>query len=346
MLAKVLGGAKFFMVGKIILPPKLDRLLLTRSTYSSSKLESFGAQLSGAKHIESFHRLAIYAAGSYGRLEASKHSDIDLFFVVAKNRDSLTEVRVPEIRLLSEIIDIGFRMRFPKFSNDGEYLKILYAEDMLKNLGSPDDDYNNHFTARMLLLLEGRAVYGHSIFRSLLKNTIATYFRDYPHHSDDFRPTFLINDILRFWKTLCLNYEHKRNQEDSRYKIKHKIKNFKLGFSRLLTCFATVAALSTFRQTVTPANVLRICRMTPTKRLIFAAAGANSEAQLKVQEALELYGWFLEKTALRTAELEKFFSIKANRAIAFSKSRQFGDKIFNILQELDDQNRSVRYLVV
>ena len=87
-----------------------------------------------------------------------------------------------------------------------------------------------------------------------------TYFRDYEHHPKDFRPTFLINDIIRFWKTLCLNYEHKRNEAESRYVIKHKIKNFKLGYSRLMTCFATVAILSTYRQTISPDNVVRILR--------------------------------------------------------------------------------------
>jgi hypothetical protein len=201
--------------------------------------------------------------------------------LVAAPRSKLVETRIPEIRLLSEIIDIGFKMNFPTFSNDGEYLKILFAEDILNNLGSPSDDYHNYFTARMLLLLEGRPVYGEIIYRRLLKSIVDSYFRDYPHHPDDFRPTFLVNDILRFWKTLCLNYEHKRNEETSRSKTKHKIKNFKLGFSRLLICFATVASLGTFRRNVTPSNVLRICRMTPVQRLIFAA-NTSSDARLKV----------------------------------------------------------------
>jgi hypothetical protein len=85
--------------------------------------------------------------------------------------------------------------------------------------------------------------------------------------------------------------------------------------------------------------------MTPTQRLIFAAR-SSSDAQLKVQEALGLYAWFLEKTALPTLELEGYFSINKNREDAFKRSREFGDKIFNILQVLDVQNRSVRYLVV
>ncbi len=151
---------------------------------------------------------------------------------------------MPEIRLLSELVEIGYMMSFPKFSNDGHFLKLLFLNDILESLGSPADDYYNHFTARMLLLLESKPVYGTEIYNRLLNETIRSYFRDYEHHPTDFRPTFLINDIIRFWKTLCLNYEHKRNQVEARATIKHKIKNFKLGYSRLLTCFATVASLS------------------------------------------------------------------------------------------------------
>ena len=332
-------------MSRIIIPAGVDRLLSERSVYSGSKLDILRSHLAKSKHVGEFRRLTIYTAGSYGRLEASPHSDIDLFFVVAAPKNSFQEIRVPEIRLLSEIVDIGDKMSFPKFSNDGQFLKILFSDDMLENLGSPEDDYQNHFTARMLLLLEGRVVFGDATYKRLLSQTIATYFRDYPHHPEDFRPTFLINDILRFWKTLCLNYEHKRNEESSRLKVKHKIKNFKLGFSRLLTCFATVAALSTFRQTVTPQNVLKICHMTPSERLI-TAAGSNSNARAKVVEALELYAWFLNKTALSTVQLEKHFALKPNRVEAFGKAREFGNKIFDILQILDRDHRSMRYLVV
>lgn len=330
---------------KIILPTKTNRLLQNRALASSTKLSVLTSHLSTAQHVKSFPKLAIYTAGSYGRLEASPHSDIDLFFVVDAPRASLAEINVPEIRLLSEIIDIAYGMNFPAFSNDGQYLKLLFSEDMLKNLGSPADDYRNHFTARMLLLLEGREVYGARIYSRLLKQVIDTYFRDYPHHPEDFRPTFLINDILRFWKTLCLNYEHKRNEESSRLKIKHKIKNFKLGFSRLLTCFATVAALSTFRKTVTPADVLKICHMTPTQRLV-TAAGTNADARAKVIQALDRYAWFLQKTALSTEQLEKYFSVKSSRVEAFSQAREFGNEVFEALQILDKDHRSLRYLVV
>ncbi len=317
----------------------------TRSTYSSAKLEVLISHLAKAQHPKFFEHLTIYTAGSYGRLEASRHSDVDLFFVLSKPRAFFEEIRVPEIQLLSEIVGIGYDMNFPKFSNDGHFLKLLFLDDILENLGSPADDYHNHFTARMLLLLESKPVYGFTVYERLLRETVGSYFRDYPHHPRDFRPTFLTNDIIRFWKTLCLNYEHNRNQAETRRKIKHKVKNFKLGFSRLLTCFATVALLSTYRDTITPQNVSRICHMTPVERLI-EIARKHKATRLEVADILQRYEWFLAKTALSTDELERYFAHQKNRIEAFTNARAFGDQIYNLMRTLDEENRNMRYLVV
>jgi predicted nucleotidyltransferase len=323
----------------------VEHRFVSRMSYSQSRLETLAANLRSARHTRHFKKLTVYTAGSYGRLEASKYSDIDLFFVLDQPRNTLDEFHVPEIRLLSEMIEIGIENGFPKFSNDGQFLKILFANEILDQLGSPADDYLNHFTARMLLLLESKPIFGSTLYKRILSETIESYFRDYPHHPANFRPTFLINDILRFWKTLCLNYEHKRNQAVARHTIKTKVKNFKLGFSRLLTCFGTVALLSTFRDTVSPKQVLTICQMTPMERLI-SVSKIDPELGPRLKEALDLYGWFLSKTALSTPQLEKYFSNKGNRIEAFAKSRLFGDKIFDILRCLDKDNQVMRYLVV
>ena len=324
----------------------IQRRFETRSTYSSAKLEVLSTRLAKAQHPQFFEHLTIYTAGSYGRLEASKYSDIDLFFVLAKPRLYFDEIRVPEIRLLSEIVEIGYDMNFPKFSNDGHFLKLLFLDDILENLGSPADDYHNHFTARMLLLLESKPIYGATVYNKLLRETTQSYFRDYPYHPKDFRPTFLTNDILRFWKTLCLNYEHKRNQSEGRRNTKHKVKNFKLGFSRLLTCFATVAILSTYKETITPENVIRICHLTPVERLI-SIARKHPETRELISEILRMYGWFLSRTALSTLQLEDyFFSSQTNRTLAFSEARKFGNKMYELLRLLDEKNHNMWYLVV
>jgi predicted nucleotidyltransferase len=172
------------------LPQAIQRRFEMRSTSSRVKLDVLATRLAKARHPKFFKHLTIYAAGSYGRLEASKYSDIDLFFVLAKPRNFFDEIKIPEIRLLSEIVEIGYNMDFPKFSNDGHFLKLLFLDDILENLGSPADDYHNHFTARMLLLLESKPIYGTAVYNKLLRETTQSYFRDYPYHPKDFHPTY------------------------------------------------------------------------------------------------------------------------------------------------------------
>src|SRR5438034_11684593 len=94
----------------------------------------------------------------------------------------------------------------------------------------------------MLLLLESRPLCNKTSYDQVIKSIVDEYFRDYPDHKQSFRPTFLINDILRFWKTMCLNYENKRNviKVDGEKKNKARLANMKLKFSRRLICFSTV----------------------------------------------------------------------------------------------------------
>ena len=327
------------------LSPAHRRLLIERRLYSVTRLHDLQSSLSGRRHVSYFDNMTIFASGSYGRLEASNHSDIDLFFLLRAERTELDEFHVPEIRMLSDIISVGDNMHFPKFSNDGEFLKIIFLNEMLKDLGSRTDDYNNHFTARMLLMLESRPIYNSAIYRHCITETISTYFRDYRYHPNDFEPTFLINDILRFWKTLCLNYENRRNQEEERKKVKQKIKNFKLKFSRLLTCFGTIAALAAYKDVLSATEVERICALTPMERIAEVAErvpGAHPSAN----RALELYCWFLERTALSTEDLEAYSSSKDNKHEAFDYAQRFGDTIFDILRAIDADHPSLRYLVV
>jgi len=296
-------------------------------------------------HVSYFERLTIFAAGSYGRREASSFSDIDLFFVLDAQRVDLDEFHVPEIRMLSDVITVGDHMNFPKFSNDGEFLRIMFIDDILSDLGSRTDDYNNHFTARMLMMLEGRPIFNSETYKLCLQRTVETYFRDYEHHPVDFKPTFLINDILRFWKTLCLNYENRRNQVEHRNKIKQKIKNFKLKFSRMLTCFGSIAAISAYKDTVTAKEIVQLCSLSPIERLAVVSDKVPS-AEALIVETAELYSWFLRLTGLSTADLEQHFDDKDNRIEAFRRAQEFGDSIFKILKVIDSDHESLRYLVV
>lgn len=325
--------------------PNTTEILNRRRDFSKGRLRGLGSSLEKAGNVKKFDDLSIYVAGSFGRLEGSENSDIDMFFVSKKPRSEYAEFHIPEIQALSEVIAIGYRLDFPKFSNDGEFLRFLFVDEMLKNLGSRADDVTNHFTARMLLLLESRPIFGTEAYNAILNSTIDSYFRDYPHHPRDFRPTFLINDILRFWKTLCLNYEHRRNQSDERLKVKQKVKNFKLKYSRLMTCFATVSNLCTYRDTISPKEVTDICLRTPVERLLDVAARCDDYSPY-VAKILDSYAWFLEMTGMTTEDLEKVFSDKQSKQQAFTNAESFGNDMYELICRIDKDNANLRYLVI
>src|SRR5207302_2585843 len=110
-------------------------------------------RLAKLKELADVPSLTIFGVGSYARLEAGPYSDIDLFFLSLGDKNALPEPRTKSLRLFGRLIEIADNMSFPKFSNDCQYLVILHTADITSYLGSPADDHENYFTARMLLLL-------------------------------------------------------------------------------------------------------------------------------------------------------------------------------------------------
>src|SRR2546426_1322111 len=151
--------------------------------------------------------LAIYATGSFGRHEAvfPRGTDLDVFFLYDTiDGDSASVVgRLMFFELASELIKIARELEFEEFSGDGEYLVVHNVRYIGQQLGSRHEDSENGFTARLLLLLESESVLNEELYARMLLEVVDFYFEDYPANKDGFRPTFLLNDIMRFWRTLC-----------------------------------------------------------------------------------------------------------------------------------------------
>lgn len=330
------------------LDDRYQRLFELRSEHSKTRLGSLISSFEKSPEIGKLDGICVFCAGSYARLEASEHSDIDLFFVSKKSRSSYGEsYNVPIIRMMSEVVRIGDELGFPRFSNDGQYLKILHLEHMLNTLGGHEDDYSNNFTARLLMLLESKPIFNESVYLEIIDQIVDSYYRDYPTHKDEFRPNFLINDITRFWKTLCLNYENKRNQRDvaEEKRIKQKIRNFKLKFSRLSTCFSSIAYLTALDIPVSKSSVIEMVGMTPSARLR-SVAKMVPETSGSINAALTAYHWFLERTGTSESDLFAFFADEQRRTDAFGKASSFGDHMFDVLRQVDGRANSFRFLVI
>src|SRR5688572_12681224 len=109
------------MVAGMNIPPIFER----RSAYSRIRLDELANRVGKAPQATCFSNLTIFTAGSYGRLEASEHSDIDLFFVYDGSRHDLKRPRTDELRLFGMLIELAESMGFPAFSNDSQYLEAM-----------------------------------------------------------------------------------------------------------------------------------------------------------------------------------------------------------------------------
>lgn len=314
-------------------------LLKSRRDFCESRLSELRDSVSRISELAGRSDLSIYVTGSYGRLEAHSRSDLDLFLV--SKGDSPVQ-RTSKILIDAELIRISEAKGFPPFSNDAQYLEIHSLSEMLEKLGGPEDDSKNFFTARMLLLLESRSIFGDDNYRNIVERIIDAYFRDFHDHTGDFRALFLVNDILRFWKTLCLNYENKRNRlGDRAAKNKHHLKNLKLKFSRLLICFSTIIPLFASR-TNSPEEILRLTELAPLERL--RSVVQTHEQQELYRRLTDLYEYFLNVTA-DPAVLD-WLGVKENRRTAFPKGDEFGTTMFSLLSASLKSRDDIRYLII
>lgn len=303
-----------------------------------------------AAHLSSIvgnEPLAIYVTGSFGRLEARfpKGSDLDLFFLYGPD-DHTHDTHPSQLtwfELAGELIRIARQLEFEEFSRDGAFLQAHNVWHIGRQLGSQHEDSENGFTARLLLLLESRYVLSEELYERFMRETIGFYYGDYAANRGTFRPTFLINDILRFWRTLCLNYEHKRNRkrsesidqgEQALWRAESALDNLKLRFSRLSTCYSMVIALAAEPTAVKPERVLELCSTPPTDRWAIAARHASgtaaSEADSKVRQILEAYELFLELVSDENALRERLTS-HAERAKTRRTASAFGQIVSEFL---------------
>jgi hypothetical protein len=168
-------------------------------------------------------------------------------------------------------------------------------------------------------------------------------------------PAYLANDILRYWRTLCLNYEAGTteqwpNQQTPSDRAKRKIKNYKLKHSRMLTCYSAVLYLLFVygkNGTVTPPDARMMVSLTPTERVEFVANELNgSEPSACIFDFLGKYERFLEVTNASEEYLIRLFSEDAEAHKLRDEQSDFGDLAYRILYSIGHENPLYRRLVI
>jgi len=320
---------------------QIPKTILRREQHSREVLNRLQKRLLEAECSKRVPEFCVYATGSYGRLQAGKHSDIDVFLVRRSNKKKkgdkdIDAVQIKEIKKIFSDMGLAYT---------DEYLKVQYSEDILVNIGSRKDDFQNHFSARMCLILESQPLLNDINYRLIVNRTIRSYYRDFHDHERNFRPMFLTNDIVRFWKTLCLNYEQKRNiqSDDEVIHSKHHLRNLKLKFSRMLTCYATVLNLAAAKS-VSQDEVIQLVQK-PILEKLTDIAKESDEHRNVVSSMLDDYAWFLDNTDKSEDNILRWIGNRNNRDEAFERSRQFSVKMFDLIKRSTDDD-GLRYLVI
>jgi hypothetical protein len=330
--------------------------LSDRRSQTAERITALRARLQTAEDIAR-GKACVYATGSFGRCEASRYSDLDLFILGKSNatpgRDDKKESllsRLDEILIKADLIEVTRELGIPEFSGDGRYLVHYAVHELTDTLGKPEDDVTNTFTARLLLLLESRPLLGETVYQEVTCEVVAAYWRDYEDHKTDFMPAFLGNDILRLWRTFCVNYEAGTEREPEEKKAKGKIKNYKLKHSRLLTCYSAVLYLLAIydqQKSVHPQDALNMISLTPTTRLEWLRdQNSLSDARNTIERLLEHYERFLETTDAPETELINRFMDKDQTRKYVESASEFGDLVFDALMRIGKSTRFHRLLVV
>ncbi len=311
----------------------------------------------------------IYATGSLGRLELSATSDLDVFIARTSSKEPSN---LDAVLLQAALIRVQKELAFPAPSQDGGFLKMHSERDLIEKLGEPrDDDGLNTFTARMLLLLESRPILGLRGYERILESVLGTYWTDTKGHEQEYLPILLVNDTVRYWRNLQLNYQarksrlRRRREEDKHnlpassnsqeaerihreYEVKWRLLSAKLRFARCLTCYASLAwLLAEVRRTqratgskglVSLDAARRMVKLTPFDRLLEAASVA---AFPHIRRFESEYEWFLGVVA---QDKDAFAGEPGREAI--QRGNDFGDLVFELVQVLGQDNPLYRYLVV
>lgn len=297
-------------------------------------------------------KACVYATGSFGRLESGAGSDLDVFIIIDEVPNDFGKQNpaldgIGEIKVKYKLIELVEKLGIKKFDGGGRFMAGHHIASFTEHLGSSEDDYRNTLTARMLMLLESKCLIGEGTYNKAIATVLNQYFRDFEGHEQEFMPSFLINDILRMWRTFCVNYEFSRKGES-----REKIKNLKLKFSRMLTCYsAIIYLLAVFAQskTVTPDDVNAMILISPTERLE-ALKSENFWTQIEfptdlpssIDRAIELYSEFL---SLAHEPLNKAINVYVNDEANWrAKSYEFGESLVRMIDVLGSTSESTARL--
>ncbi len=216
--------------------------LVSAAGYSDGALSEATTFLTEKVPIDDVE-IDVVVTGSYARLEASDESDFD-YLIVPHSLPAANHIRRTR-DLLSAVDEFIGKLGALKDPPDkkkpgvsGLFGQIQSAPDLVERIGLEQDTNISH-TRRVLLLQESRSVYRPDLHDRLIHSIVARYLADYDQPKPG-PPRFLLNDLIRYWYTVSVDYQAKRWE---RLEVGWGIRYIKLLMSRRLSFASSCVAL-------------------------------------------------------------------------------------------------------
>jgi hypothetical protein len=190
--------------------------LIEARAVTARRLTEMGGGLAG---VDADPDACVAMFGSWGRRELTAGSDDDWAILVnGPERDRV----LPAPAQVEAAVGVEDR----KPGTQGIFGATVFCDHLVERIGLDGDD-NKNLTRRMLLLLESTAIRGEATHRACRERVLGGYLDG---SVKDYRPPrFFLNDLIRYWRTICIDFVGKEREGKGQ---KWALRNLKLGTSR------------------------------------------------------------------------------------------------------------------
>jgi predicted nucleotidyltransferase len=299
---------------------------------------------------------SIVVFGSLARNEFNSGSDLDWTLLVDGQADP------DHLTLARKIRKILEQNKYKVPGPTGIFGNTAFSHPIVHEIGGADDT-NKNTTQRILLLLESCAIGKPDAYDRVLDTILERYIVDDSglrhSHPEGFRvPRFLLNDIVRYWRTVTVDFVYKQVERNEGWALR----NAKLRMSRklliasgVLVCFGVNDAESATRDCMAGEGgnhspLIRYLKakykMSPLE--ILAQVTLDKKVDPKVSLAIfDSYNKFLKLLGQDDIRehMKKLAPHKASKDSTYSKFRALGQEFHeNIVSLLYHQDKGLQKL--
>jgi hypothetical protein len=222
---------------------------------------------------------SVATAGSFGRMEASAQSDLDFMVITDSPLDETLCHQIIETAF-DAAKELGISLPNP----EGVFAMATPYEELIEKAGAKEDTLDS-LAQRMLLLMEAKPVYNEAVFRNaidLILRKYLAYLLGHPHRD----AVFLLNDIIRYFRSICVNYQFNFWREGEKWAVR----NAKLHHSRVIMYTGLLfTVLNASIHQDKPAYIRGMVDKTPLERIVAVYLDANDRGYERLLSAYDVF---------------------------------------------------------